>query len=370
MKMLSIDKCKVGMLVAQPIKNDKGQILVHARVKLTRQIIDKLKGVNINFIYIDEAIDDNIPLPVQPIKEITKTSAMLTIEEQLKKIANHTALEQMITKKELLSSFKEVIDQIIEDICSNEAAAKLMLDLYTIDEYTYQHSLNVTIYSLILGRALGLNRQELTELGLGALLHDIGKLHIPYDILMKKGSLSIDEFDLMKEHTTQGFNIMRKIDSMPLLSAHCAYQHHERLDGSGYPRGLRGKEIHIFSRIIMIVDVYDALVTARTYRKAFLPHVAMSMLRSGSGTHFDETVIKLFERNITLYPKGLKLRLTNGMLAVVIEQNPQHPARPKILLLSDKYGRELPYKRVIDLSVNEYQQYLIESCTLKLAQTV
>src|SRR5690606_17963818 len=138
-------------------------------------------------------------------------------------------------------------------------------------------------YSLAIGLKLGYSEAQLEGLGIGAILHDIGKVAIPLEILNKKGKLSEEEYTLVKEHTTNGFEILRKIEELPLLAAHCAYQHHERLDGSGYPRGLKGDDIHPYAKLLAVTDVFDALTTERSYRKAMLPHIALEVIFSGTG---------------------------------------------------------------------------------------
>src|SRR5690606_27436880 len=141
------------------------------------------------------------------------------------------------------------------DIRAHQQAISLLTDVFIHDHYTFQHSLNVTIYSLAVGMKLGYNEAQLEELGIGAILHDIGKLAIPLEILNKQAKLTAEEYQPVQVHTTNGFLLLRKIQELPLLAAHCAYQHHERLDGSGYPRGLKGDEIHPYSKLLANTDV-------------------------------------------------------------------------------------------------------------------
>jgi HD-GYP domain-containing protein (c-di-GMP phosphodiesterase class II) len=195
---------------------------------------------------------------------------------------------------------------------------------------------------------MGLTRDQMIDLGVGAMLHDIGKTQIPMEILMKPGKLTDEEYALMKEHSLQGYQMLKDIPDIPLLSAHCALQHHERLDGSGYPRGLKGDEIHLYGKIVGIADVYDALTTNRVYRKAFLPHEALEYLFTSTG-QFDSNLIAVFRDHVAIYPIGLIVTLSNGVKAVVVDINTKYPQRPIVRVLKNADGQEIiPYE--IDLS--------------------
>src|SRR5699024_10140828 len=163
--------------------------------------------------------------------------------------------ENPITEKSYLFENKRnqlntVVQDIVKEMKNKNEAVSLLTDILISDDYTFQHSLNVTIYSLALGTKLKLSENELADLGIGAMLHDIGKIFIEKDILLKADRLTDAEYSIMKSHTQLGFDFIRKMTDLPAVVAHCAYQHHERLDGSGYPRGLTNNEIHKYAKII------------------------------------------------------------------------------------------------------------------------
>jgi len=214
----------------------------------------------------------------------------------------------------------------------------------------YMHSLNVCVYSTLLGIAYGYNRDEQSTLGLGALLHDVGKTRIPMDVLLKPGNLSNAEFSEMKRHTEQGFKLLKDEPNIPLLAAHCAFQHHERMDGSGYPRGIRGNEIHEYAKWIGIVDSYDAMTSHRVYRNAMLPHQAVEILYSGSGTLYDTEMLKLFRDKVAIYPVGITVRLNSGHRGVVVDINAASVHRPVIRILTDEGGKDIQVPYDMDLS--------------------
>jgi putative nucleotidyltransferase with HDIG domain len=217
------------------------------------------------------------------------------------------------------------------------------------DNYLIQHSLGVTILSLVLGKTLGFNQKELKDLGMGAIVHDIGEVTIPEEILFKASRLTDEEYEIMKTHTNNGFNILRDMQ-FPLLASHCAFQHHERLDGSGYPRGLKAKDIHKFGKVIAIADTFDALTHDRVYRKAMLPHEAIEILFvDAAKDQFDIEYVNTFKNIVSVYPNGLSVKLSNGLSGVVVQQNPKSSSRPFVRVLTDQEGNDVaePYESLI-----------------------
>ena len=160
----------------------------------------------------------------------------------------------------------------------------ILSDVCVHDTYIFTHSLNVALYSLAVGMELKLPRNQLEDIGLGALMHDIGKVSMPKEILLKPGKLTDEEFTIIKIHSTEeGFDLLRNTHTVPLLVAHCAFQHHESLDGSGYPRGIKEKDIHHYAKIIAVADVFDAVTSAMGITgSAMLPHEGLGIILCGS----------------------------------------------------------------------------------------
>jgi HD-GYP domain-containing protein (c-di-GMP phosphodiesterase class II) len=188
------------------------------------------------------------------------------------------------------------------------------------------------------------------NLALGALLHDIGKTQIPLDILRKNGQLTEAEFSMMKKHAEYGYLILKDEPNIPLVSAHCAFQHHERMNGSGYPRGIAGKDIHEYARWIGLVDSYDAMTTHRVYRRAMLPHQAMEIIYTGTGTLYEKSKIELFRDKVAIYPIGITVTLNTGETGTVVGLNAVVPQRPVVRVLQDEAGQELSSPFDVDLS--------------------
>lgn len=361
MRLISVEKCQLGMQVAQPIRNQNGQVLIQRNVILTERLIHRLQELDVQYVYIQDERTNDIFVN-DALSPKTRSDAMETIKGTFTKIIKEGSASYMLDDPNLARNFKGVVKNILSDIRRQNHVMNMLAGVQATDNYTFQHSLNVTLYTLALASTLGYTERQLIEIGVGAILHDVGKCTIPLSILNKNGKLTDEEFAVIQEHTTNGFNMLRKITEISLLSAHCAYQHHERLDGSGYPRGLTGEEIHEYAKIIAIADVYDALTTHRSYRKPALPHVALEMITSDAGRLFDEKMVEAFTQSIAFYPLGMGVRLSTGEFGIIVDQNKNQPGRPIVRILEDDSGQELEEFKEVDLS--KHPAIFIEECEI------
>lgn len=344
------------------IFNEDGRVLLGAQIELTDALIQRLLQHGVEYIYIADERTDDIVVP-DLIREETRVRAIAQIKTSFRSIMEDSGLRRNpgATAKE----FKDVLTMILDDLSSHKEAMVMLLDINVTDHYLYQHSLNVCIYACSLGMHVGYGRTDLFTLGLGALLHDVGKMKIPLEILNKKERLTREEFDIIKKHAEYGYRILKDEANIPLISAHCALQHHERMDGSGYPRGIKGAEIHEFAQWIGLVDSYDALTTHRVYRSAMLPHQAMEILYTGAGTLYPIEKIQAFRDKIAMYPLGVNVQLHTGESGIVAEINDSCPHRPVVRILEDAFGRPVSEPYEIDLSkqlsvmISAYNDYSI-----------
>lgn len=235
-----------------------------------------------------------------------------------------------------LEEAEPLMGSIIDSLSTNQPAAIALALLKKSDEYTYTHCINVNLFSLLLGKDLGFDRKELYKLGLAAMFHDIGKGRIPNQVLNKPGKLTDSEFKLMKEHPMLGLTELRKIKGLDLSILRGVVEHHERVDGKGYPRGLCGDKIHPFAKIIAIADVYDALTSVRVYKKAMTPAKALSTMFKWKGSDFDTDYLNKFIRIVGIYPPGTLVQLEDGRFALVLETNEFSPLMPKVKILISK----------------------------------
>lgn len=204
------------------------------------------------------------------------------------------------------------MESILDDIGGRQDTIIMLMDIGAADQDLYHHSLNVCLYSLVLGISNGYDNNQLMELGIGSLLHDIGKMKISPQVLYKPGKLTDEEYEHMKTHTVIGYKLLKDEPGIPLLSAHCALQHHERIDGSGYPHGWKKDQIHEYAKWIGLADSYDAMTASRIYKQALLPYEAMEVLYAGAGTLYEQRMLEAFRDCVAIYPLGLSVVLNTG----------------------------------------------------------
>lgn len=346
---MPISMCQPGMKLSQSIYNEEGIVLLAENVELTQRLLNRLQVNGIDYLYIQDPLTEDLMVSEMLQPEL-KAKALSEIRQTFRNLMNDMDGNAKLPYYHLGKSFNGLMNSILDDLSSHNNAMVMLTNMCVTDQYLFQHSLNVCIYSTMLGLAYGYNREELQTLGLGALLHDIGKTKIPQEILKKPGRLSDLEYEEMKKHTIFGFQILKDEPNIPLLSAHCALQHHERWNGSGYPRNLEGKDIHEFAQWIGISDSYDALTSQRVYREAMLPHVAMEIILSDASKLYDITKVNLFRKKVAIYPIGITLKLSSGEVGVVADLNTDSPQRPIVRVLFDEYGQPVTQIYEVDLS--------------------
>ena len=193
----------------------------------------------------------------------------------------------------------------------------------------------------------------------GAFLHDVGKMQVKKDILLKPGKLTEEEYEQIKLHSEHGYRMLKEVPNLPLLVAHCAYQHHERINGSGYPRGLKGQDIHLYGKIIAVADVFDAVTTNRVYRKAMLPHEALEILYAGAGTLFEQNIVEAFRNSVAVYPVGLTVILNDRRIGVVVRQNMGTSNRPVVYIIEEN---GVPVEEPYELNLMKTLDIVITDC--------
>ncbi|MFE8702330.1 HD-GYP domain-containing protein [Cytobacillus sp. FJAT-54145] len=343
MRLVATEFVEPGSILGKAILNDKGQVLLNEGVELGEKVIQRLQEKGISYIYIKDEATADISFK-SAISEELRKEAMNTIESTFAQVQKESSISSSFVIEKASQRFTEVIRHLLSEIKNNRDLLTLLSDVYTYDNYIFTHSLNVTMYSLAIGMELQLRPRELELLGLGAILHDVGKMKIPAEILLKPGKLTEEEFFEVKKHPEEGFNILRNVQTISLLVAHCAYQHHERMNGSGYPRGIKGADIHEYGRIIAVADVFDAVTSNRVYRRAMLPHDGLEILFAGVGSLFDQKVVEAFRRAVAIYPVGITVELNDGRKGVVSKQNVGVSDRPFVRILEENGQTVEPYE--------------------------
>lgn len=248
---------------------------------------------------------------------------------------------------------KETVNECVQSVIRHPDALLWMSKMRDENEYTAEHCLNVCILAIAFGRQLGLSEQELQNLGMCGLLHDVGKMKIAPEVLNKPDALTPKEMRVMMAHTVHGRNLLLSSTGIYSGAIDVAFSHHERIDGLGYPRKLSGNSISRFSKIIAIVDAYDAMTAERCYQSAKTSTEAMKIIYKERGTHFDEQLTLKFLQTVGLYPAGSIVELYSGEIGMVIESNPRLRHLPKIVMLRNANKEPLANEKIIDLSLVE-----------------
>ena len=313
MRYISLENITDDMVLAQNIKDEFGRVLITKGAKLSRQKKKKLENFDIAGVYIDDEWSADIFIEPVVDETLAKKSIKALKEMNLDAVSNCAA---------------EIVDKLM-------GADDYMHDMETIkayDENTFEHCINVAIAAVTMGIGLGYNYYRLKNLAVGSLMHDIGKQLVPVDIITKKGRLTDDETAVVKEHPTYGYSILSRDINAYSSTREIVHQHHENWDGSGYPRGLKGEEIYELAMVTHVCDVFDALISKRSYKEAFTYHTAIEILKDGTDTMFQPEFVEAFFKYVPVYHKGSEVQLTNGDTALVYKNNRGDMLEPMVKL--------------------------------------
>lgn len=250
-----------------------------------------------------------------------------------------------------VSAVKQAVSECVDKVLADPDTMLLLTQLKDQDQYTAQHSMNVCILSILLGRELNFSVEELNKLGFCGLMHDVGKMKIPLEILNKPGILEDYEMDIMRKHTLYGRNVLMSARNVYPGAVDVAYDHHEHLSGTGYPRGVNKTSLSVFTKVVAVVDTYDAITSDRVYQRG-KPHLtALGILVKGMNSHYEANYVTQFINCIGFYPQGNLVELSSGELGIVVEQNKVDRLKPKILIIQDENKNPIEEK-ILDLSLN------------------
>ena len=241
---------------------------------------------------------------------------------------------------------RAVVESLAQAVAQNRTALLALTALKEYDNYTFTHMVNVSILTMGQARGLGIDGALLREFGLAALMHDIGKVKTPTEILNKPDKLTEREFEIMKRHTIDGAEILRRTPEMPTLAPVVAFEHHLRLDHTGYPDRVHRDHLNLATMLCGIADVYDAMRSQRSYQSAFPTDRILAVLQRNDGTQFDQNLVRRFAQLVGIYPAGNLVRLKTGALAVVMQPYAPDPYRPRVKVVRDAAGLDLqrPYE--------------------------
>jgi HD-GYP domain-containing protein (c-di-GMP phosphodiesterase class II) len=333
-----------GLVLARdlPVVGGSALPLLRAGAQLTPRLIEVLDAKGFKAVYVEDELSLGVE-PVDLLPEDVRSEAAARVAGALRSARDAFASQQTL-RPGLMADLSAAAGRIAEHLLDSPDAAMALADLAGAHEYTHRHSVNVTALGLLLAREhwrrhgwrdhTGRARydrveEQLTKLGIGLLLHDVGKMAVPVEVLDKPGALDEEEWVIVRSHPQAGYDLLDSPTLSPLARS-VVRDHHERFDGSGYPRGLVGTAIHEFSRIAAIADVYDAVCSERPYRGAEPPSVGVAIITRGSGTAFDPALVDTFRRLVFPYPVGSEMWFPDGRLGVVCSVDPDRPEAPLV----------------------------------------
>lgn len=366
MRIVNTRNLKDGMPLGKPVFTASGTILLNKGVKLTNSYIKNLRAKSIPAVYVDDEISIGID-PHDAIDMDVKIRAMDTIKHIFHEMTfqDKGGKSNGFIPTKSYYIMKDIIADILNNLQKNKDSLFNMVEVMSTDLSTYIHCVNVAVLAVLTGRGLGLSRPELIDLGTGALMHDIGKSEIPIEIINKSGDLSDEEIEMIKQHTIFGYQAIKENASVSTFVKTIVLMHHERLDGSGYPLGVMGDKINQYTRIVSICDEFDTAISDKVNRKKMPIYKVLELIDSQVGRKLDEKIYKVFIKNISIFPPGLGVMLSNGESGLVVENNKLNPTRPKVRIIRGRDGKFSPGLRITDL-MKDLTLFIQDTCDVSV----
>lgn len=330
MRYVAIEDARPGMYLAYDLYDSQGRTVIGGGCELTANYIQRLREYGFAAVYIDDDISEDIKIETVIPPELRLAGEQYVKACDIDKIA-------------------DVARQIVASILPEGRVSLDMADLRSYDDYTYAHSVNVAVLSCVLGIGLEMSERDLEYLTTAALLHDLGKLTIPKEVLNKPGRLTQEEYALMKTHPVRSYELLKDNYDISAHVKQAVLLHHENYDGSGYPHGLYGDEQSIFVRVLHVCDVYDALTSKRPYKDGYCPSEAAEYLMGACGIMFDKYVVEKFLQLVPLYPKGTEVKLSNGKKAIVVDNTDGRNLRPIVRTID--VGQDIDLSDRLNLNI-------------------
>ncbi len=356
MKEILISDLRAGMKFDQPVYIEGENILVPAEIPVKQKDIDRLIRWEIDVVFSDGSVIQDQAQP-DPEGAGTSLSWRPFQDDKYLKVYRHCLEKVDVIFQDIVEGTligHESIDDVVNDLLEllrqgkNETIQLIFSRDWPQRKLTVS-ALNSTIVASVMGGAIKLTSHRLLQLATGALLHDVGMLKVPKEILNKQSTLSPEELNRIRTHPILGYRIVSKELKYPEEIAFIALQHQERWDGKGYPRGLKGEDISLSGRILSVADAYEAMISERAYRTSVIGYSAMKNILSDNGKHFDPRVLKAFLESMGVFPIGSIVQLNNSSIGRVAESHADAPLRPKLELVLDEFGSKLDEHEIVDL---------------------
>jgi len=385
-KRISVSALRVGMYITD-LNNDWIPHNTQRRRGVIKKedTIEKIRRMGVDYVYIDvsKGLDSQDSEPAREVDQRNE-AALQRAGEQTPGIYRKVAIdEEMMFAQQVhsqaqglvgnlmhnvklggaidIAPIHQLADELQSSVFRNANALSCLGRIREKDNYLLEHSVNLSVLMSLFGNHRKLPSDALHQTIVGALLHDIGKILTPDEILHKPGRLTPEEFEVMKAHARHSRDILKSTEGIGELAIVTAAEHHERLDGSGYPEGLKGEEISVYGRMVAITDVYDAITSDRVYHKGMTPTQGLKKLLEWSGSHLDPALVKEFIRCVGLYPIGSLVLLESGRLGVVVETNDDDQRLPVVRVMYNTRFRMPITVDTLDLSKPGAQDRILRS---------
>lgn len=378
LKKIKVKDIRLGMYIQEVCGSWMDHPFWKNSFKLTEnKDLNTLKHCGVTEIWIDTSIgldvDTGVTALSQQEEELKVESELRKIEQTSQKTVALVSLQNELivakklhtkTKEAVVSIFSDIrmgnalkldatvslVNEINQSIARNSSALISLSRLKNADNYTYLHSVAVCVLMIALGRQLGLKDEALQQVGIAGLLHDIGKIFIPHEVLNKPGKLTDEEFNIVKTHPLKGWEILKDCSGVSELTLDVCRHHHERVDGKGYPDKLSGEELTLFARMGAVCDVYDAITSNRCYKIGWEPAESIRKMAEWKNGHFDEVIFHAFVKTVGIYPTGSLLKLKSGRLGVVTDQSKQSLTKPLVKVFFSTRSNAHILQETVDLS--------------------
>lgn len=357
MQKLFIGGIIPGSIIARDVYDSDGILLIKKGSVFREHYISRFVDAGVQEIFIE----DDGSLSPESVNQIRQSLNIQDVIHDKTRTHAQSQIKKTIEKFKTVSNsdiqkISQLVEEMIEQILEKKDFVFALSQLRSVDDYTYQHSVNVGVLALIIGLDLGINRESLLTLGTGAMLHDIGKIMISEDILKKPAKLTSEEFTEVKKHTEYGYDILKQTN-ISEEAALIALHHHEKYDGSGYNGNLLGTQIPLFARIVAVADVYDAMSNDRVYQRKSKPDKVFREITHLGNRHFDREIMETFAKHINLYPTGTGVILNSGHRGIVLEQNRLYPESPIVRIFIPKEQRSK--FKYVDLDLSDSRKWYI-----------
>ncbi|WP_162985720.1 HD-GYP domain-containing protein [Virgibacillus halodenitrificans] len=328
MNRITVSKLTPGMQLSRPVVTCNGEILLESNIVLSDVLILLLKNKRVQHVYIKK-------------DKVNRSETLQSIFDVLSELTkNERYIKDIISESISWKQYQRLFQKLLSELEKDRVLQNILVDIFANDPYVFKHSLNVAIYSIGIAQELRVVESLLFPLFKAALFHDIGKIFLSKDVINKNGRLTDEEYEHIQLHSLYGFKYLKLNGILSQSILLPVLQHHERLDGSGYPSRTKGEELHLFAKIIAVADVFDALSTDRCYRKALTPHEALLILKKDCGIKFNPEVIHAFSKAVIFYPKGLYVELSTGAIGYIKQYQRNSIEKPIVQVREYEYDLE------------------------------